>query len=84
MISVPYFSELAGKKLWQEIKYNALYRDYLPDYENPNKMPPRVYMFNVSVATVDRWTPRGPARSRCAALGPLQALSDHPCACCRS
>lgn len=48
MISVPNFIELSAKKIWQEVRFNPLYKEYLPDFDDV--VPPRQYLFNVSLA----------------------------------
>jgi hypothetical protein len=39
MINVPNFNELTAKKIWQQIKYNPLFMDFLPEFESI--VPPR-------------------------------------------
>ncbi len=50
LIDVPYFDELAATKIFEKIRNNALFREYLPDLDASDRPLNRKYMFNVSAS----------------------------------
>lgn len=49
IIDVPYFDELSGRKIFDEIRYNVKFTQYLPDLERQQRPLNRKYLFNVSM-----------------------------------
>jgi hypothetical protein len=49
MIDVPYFDELAGKKVFEMIRDRVRFQQYLPDLDALSRPLNRQYMFNVSL-----------------------------------
>lgn len=47
MIDVPFFNELAASKIFDDIKSNPEYVEYLPDLTKLKRPLNRQYMFNV-------------------------------------
>jgi hypothetical protein len=48
MIKVPNFPEFTAKKVFDEVKNNARFQRYLPDFDNLKHPPNKQYLFNVS------------------------------------
>ena len=47
MIDVPFFNELAASKIFDDIKRNPAFVEYLPDLTELRRPLNRQYMFNV-------------------------------------
>jgi hypothetical protein len=58
MIDVPYFGELAAKNVFEDVKSNIAFAQYLPDLDLLKRPPNRQYLFNVSRSLSVLWAPR--------------------------
>ena len=47
MIDVPFFNELSAVKIFEDIKRNATFQQYLPDLTELKRPLSRQYLFNV-------------------------------------
>jgi hypothetical protein len=48
MVAVPHFAELAATKVFEEVKRNPLFQNYLPELDALKRPMNRQYLFNVS------------------------------------
>lgn len=51
MIDVPFFDELSANKIFEKIKKNLTFKEYLPDLDVLARPLNRKYLFNVSIIT---------------------------------
>lgn len=59
MVDVPYFDELSANKIFEKIKKDQRFGEYLPDLDVLSRPLNRKYMFNVSPSPFQH------PRSRC-------------------
>jgi len=53
LVDVPFFDELSANKIFEKIKSNHRFKEYLPDLDLLSRPLNRKYMFNVSALLID-------------------------------